>query len=194
MHAKKHGQPVVNKLFNGEKIPAGEDRWHGFVLGTHCPMLKSKIKAAPRAIMTKCKGDAIVSLPMDWKKTSRANKGATVTSNTTNIAMWTTSWDPKDSFYDGHGAARSLSKCLPLKAGNTIFRNEYWTWPTHGPNNYELMDVVGMLGIVLWSHVTETSFSKRFSFPKRSDRQRQTTREPSKNMLWDPTARGMLKK
>ena len=115
-------------------------------------------------------------------------------SNTTNIAMLTTSWDPKDSFYDGHGAARSLSKCLPLKAGSTIFRNEYWTWPTHGPNNHELMDVVGMLGIVLWSHVTETSFSKRFSFPKRSDRQRQTTREPSKNMLWDPTARGMLKK
>ena len=143
---------------------------------------------------SKCKGDAIVSLPMDWKKTSRANKRATVTSNSTNIAMLTTSWDPKDSFYDGHGAARSLSKCLPLKAGNTIFRNEYWTWPTHGPNNYELMDVVGMLGIVLWSHVTETSFSKRFSFPKRSDRQRQTTREPSKNMLWDPTARGMLKK
>ena len=121
-------------------------------------------------------------------------KGAAVTSNTTNIAMLTTSWDPKDSFYDGNGAARSLSKCLPLKAGNTIFRNEYWTWPTHGPNNYELMDVVGMLGIVLWSHVTETSFSKTFSFPKRSDRQRQTTREPSKNMLWDPTARGMLKK
>ena len=101
---------------------------------------------------------------------------------------------PKDSFYDGHGAARSLSKCLPLKAGNTIFRNEYWTWPTHGPNNYELMDVVGMLGIVLWSHVTETSFSKRFSFPKRSDRQRQTTRESTYTLLWDPTACGMLKK
>ena len=121
-------------------------------------------------------------------------KEATIMSNTTNIAMLTSSWDPKDSFYDGHCAARSWRKCLPLKAGNTIFRNEYWTWPTHGPNNYELMDVVGMLGIVLWSHVTETSFSKRFSFPKRSDRQRQTTREPSKNMLWDPTARGMLKK
>ena len=56
------------------------------------------------------------------------------------------------------------------------------------------MDVVGVLGIVLLSHVTEPSFSKRFSFPKRSDRQRQTTREPSKNMLWDPAARGMLKK
>ena len=55
-------------------------------------------------------------------------KGATVTNNTTNIAMLTTSWDPKDSFYDGHGAARSLSKCLPLKAGNTCFRNEYWTY------------------------------------------------------------------
>ena len=68
MHAKKHGQPVVNKLFNGEKTRAEKDRLHGFVLGIHSPTLKSRIKAVPRAIMTKCKGDAIVSLPMDWKK------------------------------------------------------------------------------------------------------------------------------
>ena len=49
-------------------------------------------------------------------------KEATIMSNTTNIAMLTTSWDPKDSFYDGNVAARALSKCLPLKAGNTFLK------------------------------------------------------------------------
>ena len=38
-------------------------------------------------------------MPIDWKNTSRANKGAIVTSNTTNIAMLTTGGDAKDSFH-----------------------------------------------------------------------------------------------
>ena len=90
MHSCEGARTAKNKqIIQWREIPAEEDRWHGLVLGIHCPMLKSRIKAAPRTIMKIPNAKVMLLSLCPWigKKTSRANKGATVTSNTTNIAM-----------------------------------------------------------------------------------------------------------
>ena len=37
--------------------------------------------------------------------------------------------------------ASMMEMVRPAEGGEHILKNGYWTWPTHGPNNYELMDV-----------------------------------------------------